>query len=132
MPVTGTCSVFTVMLKLCIKALPLAKALFTDACTCTVPVAVVFRVLPPVMVAPVVPALRTLQVMGRFASCIGAKLPVSVRGTATVAVVGTPVIEVTMLCKPGAVPLPPVPPVAVTFAGGDVIERLAGLPVTFG
>ena len=65
------------------------------AVTVTVPAAVVLRILPPVIVAPVVPALLTLQVMFLFVAFAGFTVPASVSGVPDVAEDGTPVILVT-------------------------------------
>jgi hypothetical protein len=60
-----------------------------------VPAAVVLRILPPVMVAPVVPAFCTLHTMVLLVAVVGTTVPVSVSGEVTVAVVGMPVMSVT-------------------------------------
>ena len=66
------------------------------ALTVTVPAAVAFKVLP-LMVAPVVPALRTLHVIVLFVALAGVTVPVSVSGVPAVAVAGTPAMFVTCI-----------------------------------
>jgi hypothetical protein len=75
--------------------LVVADAPFTIvARTETVPAAVVFNVLP-LMVAPVVPALTTIQVIVLLVAVAGLTVPVSASPVPAVAVEGTPVMLVT-------------------------------------
>ena len=80
------------------------------AVTVTVPAAEVSST-SPLTVAPVVPALWTLQVMAWFVAPAGATVPLKVRGWPAVAVVGTPVMPVTatndaIVMESGLVTLP--------------------------
>ena len=74
--------------------MPTAVPFAMVAVTVNVPEPVVFNVLP-VMVAPVVPAFFTLQVMVLLVALAGVTVPVSVSGVPAVAVVATPVMSVT-------------------------------------
>ena len=49
----------------------------------------------PVMVAPVVPALCTLQMMVWLVALLGTTVPVNSNGVPAVAALGTPVMSVT-------------------------------------
>ena len=64
------------------------------ALTVAVPAAVALNVLP-VIVAPVVPAFRTLHVIVLFVAFVGVTVPVSASGVPAVADVGTPLMFVT-------------------------------------
>jgi hypothetical protein len=68
-----------------------------------VPAAVVLRILPPVILAPVVPAVTTLHIMVLLVALLGTTVPVNVSGEVAVAVVGIPVMSVTAICAGGAV-----------------------------
>ena len=63
--------------------------------TFTVPSAVVFNWLPPVMVALVVPASDTVHTIVWLVAVVGATVPTSVNGVPAKAVVATPVMPVT-------------------------------------
>ena len=62
------------------------------AVTMAVPAPVVFKVLPLLILAPVVPALLTDQTIVWLVALLGVTVPLKVRGVPTVAVVGTLVI----------------------------------------
>ena len=78
-------------MKLAVSDVPLAIV----ARTVTDPAAVVLSMLPPVINAPVVPALSTLQVIAVYVALDGATVPVRIWGVPAVADKGTPVIPVT-------------------------------------
>jgi hypothetical protein len=65
------------------------------AVTVTVPAAVVLRVFPDEIVAPVVPAFATLHIILRWVAFAGFTVPVKVIGVPAVAVAGTFVMLVT-------------------------------------
>ena len=69
------------------------------ALTVAVPAPVVFKILPLVIFAPVVPAFCTLQTIVWLVALEGKTVPVSVRGSVAVASVGISVISVTGICS---------------------------------
>ena len=77
--VTVNVGATTVILKSCVKLVVAVAPFVIVALTVTVPADVVFRVLPPVMVAPVVPTFSTLQTMVRFVALFGVTVPLRVR-----------------------------------------------------
>jgi hypothetical protein len=63
--------------------------------TTTIPDAVVFNLLPSVIVAPVVPAVFTDHAIVLFVALAGLTVPVKVTTVFFTPLVGTPLIEVT-------------------------------------
>jgi hypothetical protein len=85
----------TVIVKFFVYGVPTAKPFAIVAVTVAVTAAVVFRTLPPVILAPVVPALLTDHVMVWLVAFEGDTVPVKVKGVPAVADVGTPDMLVT-------------------------------------
>lgn len=89
-PVTGTKEPVTAILKVLVYGVPAADPSVIVASTVAVPAAVALKILPPVIFAPVPPALATLHVMFWLVALFGATVPVSVSIAPAAADNGTP------------------------------------------
>ena len=89
----------TVIVTFLMKGVVGVKPLTIVAVIVAVPAAVVFKILPLVMLAPVVPAFSTLHTIVWLVALFGTTVPIKVRGSVAVADVGIPVISVTGICS---------------------------------
>ena len=85
---------FTVMLKSLVKSVDSVAPFIMVAVTVIVSADVVFRV-ESTIIAPVVPAFLTLQMMLLFVALVGVTVPERVRSVPAMAVVGPPVMSMT-------------------------------------